>query len=82
MAVPTDLIYYVVPAVRDWEASITAAQAAAVTDHQRVDAQLARTVLGVVKYILASGIQDAYEIADQFPTNPFFAKLLANPTFK
>ncbi|KAI8465719.1 MAG: hypothetical protein J3K34DRAFT_525141 [Monoraphidium minutum] len=82
-AVPEELIDFMLPGLKGLEEEAAAAAAAAATQQeQQQAARDAKQLARVLRFIMMCGIQDAYEVANKYPANPFYAQLLGNATFK
>lgn len=86
IAVPDELLYHAMPALKTFREKADAAVAAAVADGASADlkgpAMVASQMARVMIVALVARIQDAIAKADTYPQNPFNADMRRRPLFE
>jgi hypothetical protein len=86
IAVPDELLYHAMPALKTFREKADAAVAAAVAEGASADlkgpALVASQMARVMTVALIARIQDAIAVGDQYPNNRFNADMLQHPLFR
>lgn len=79
IAVPDELLYYALPALKAFEEAAAELKAAA---EAKEAAMAAETLAKVMRVCLIARIQDAVATAETYPNNPFNADMMQLPLFR
>lgn len=82
IAVPDELLYHALPALKAFEEASAELVAASDSRDSKQAAMTAQQLAMVMRICLVARIQDAIATAESYPGNPFNADMLQHPLFR
>jgi hypothetical protein len=82
IAIPDELLYHALPALKGFEAAADALVAAADGKEGKQAAMAAKQLATVMRICLVARIQDAIATAETYPNSPFNADMQRHPLFR